>query len=365
MSAAREVDVEAARAILARFEAAHEALIEAMVSDGWPDAMAREGLAMHMRSWGVGAAADALRRELDAVGPGHRLMWPERVHHIWPALPGAGVGPALLGAMMGVPQAVKVSRRGRAFGEKVCELAGWEVLEGERWRQAPVVVVSGSDATLAEVRARVPGVRVVGYGHRVSFAVMVDGPTIDLREEAQQIAEDVVMWRQAGCFSVRAVIFVGQRERCRAFGERLAEVIAEVEVRLGADRLNEGEASARAQALSLAQMTGEVFVRGVGYVRLASSPFEGGESSPQAVSLHRVDAVEAIDAAVGVLAGQVQGVALAGAWRERPGVVERVASLGATRVAPAGQMQQVPLRWWHDGQPNLLSWVRVVECSEL
>ncbi|WP_164856083.1 acyl-CoA reductase [Lujinxingia sediminis] len=362
---AQRVDVKAGRAIVARLNAEQDALIEAMVTDGWPEAMAREGLAMHMRSWEVEGAAEALRRELEAVGPGQHLMWPQRVSHIWPALPGAGVGPVLLGAMMGVPQGVKVSRRGQAFGKTVCELAGWEVLEGERWREAPVVVVSGSDETLREVRARVPGARVVGYGHRVSFAVMIDGPTIELRREAQKIAEDVVMWRQAGCFSVRAVIFVGQEERCRAFGERLAEVIAQVEVRLGADTPDEGAVSARAQALTLAQMTGAVFVRGVGYVRLAAEPFETGESSPQAVSLHRVDEVDDIARAVGVREGQVQGVALAGAWQERSGVVERVASLGATRVAPAGQMQQVPLRWWHDGQANLLSWVRVVECSEL
>ncbi|TXD36102.1 hypothetical protein FRC98_13330 [Lujinxingia vulgaris] len=365
MSVAKRVDVEAGRAILACFEAGKEALVEAMVTDGWPEAMAREGLQLHMRSWEVDAAAEALRRELEAVGPGQHLMWPDRVHHIWPALPGAGVGPALLGAMAGVRQGVKVSRRGQAFGRALCELAGWEVLEGERWQEAPVVVVSGSDATLAEVRARVPGVRVVGYGHRVSFAVMVDGPTIDLRSEAQKIAEDVVMWRQAGCFSVRAVIVVGDASRCRLFGEELAEAIADVEARLGADRMEEGAASARAQALSLAQMTGEVFVRGVGYVRLAAGAFEAGESSPHAVSLHRVDEVENIAQAVGVPVGHVQGVALAGAWRERAGVVERVASLGATRVAPAGQMQAVPLRWWHDGRANLLSWARVVECSEL
>ncbi|RAL23947.1 hypothetical protein DL240_07305 [Lujinxingia litoralis] len=359
------MDVEVGRRVVERFAREERGLVEAMVADGWPEAMAREGLALHLQSWDVEQAAGRLERELAAVGPGQRVVWPKMVSHIWPMLPGAGVGPVLLGEMIGVKQGVRLSRRGACFGRKVCELAGWEVLQGERWGEAEVVVVSGSDATLHEIGRLAPGARVVGYGHRVSFGVLVDGVEVDLQEEARRFARDVVMWRQSGCFSVRAIVVVGEEARWRAFGKALAGCIAAEEARLGAGKMDEVQEAARAQGLALAQMQGEVYSEGVGYVRLAREAFEGGERGPHAVSVHRVEGIADLAPAVVQPRGQVQGVALGGAWAGREDLLEEVVRLGATRVAPAGQMQAPPLAWWHDGRANLLGWARVVEVSEV
>ncbi len=342
-------------------------LVEAAAKDGWPKAMVRTGLGMHRESWDVDSIATSLQAELRALeaSKGHRVVWPKRVHHIWPALPGAGLTPLLVGMLLGLEQVVHCSRRGLFFSRQLAHHAPWELLEDDdSWKEADLVVVSGSDETLDSVRREVePQGRVVGYGHRVSMAVVVDGSKegLDLQQEAQAIASDVVMWHQKGCFSVRAVLFCGREERCREFAEVLAQAIADGERRWDARGVGDAELANRAQALGVAEMGGEVFVEGVGYVRIVDEPFDGSREAIHSVTVHSVEGPERVREALSLATGHVQGVSLSVADEEQRGPwIEALSRAGATRICKAGRLQTPPAVWWHDGRPNALSWGRVV-----
>ncbi len=342
-----------------------EGLIEAAVADGWPREMAKAGFENHWQTWNVEALAESVRLELALVDQSPGLHWipPKKVHHIWPALPGAGLTPVLVGMLLGVAQAVRPSRRGLAVARRIAEHGQWELMEPDGpWHEADVVVVSGSDETLREVHEQMAGRgRVVGYGHRVSFGVVVDGDSVDLEGAARRLAADVVMWHQRGCFSVRGVLFCGVRERRRRFCEELAGAIAEREERWNAKHPGDTELAARAQALGLAQMKGPVFGSGVGYVTMSDEPFRGKREAIHSVTVHVVDGPEGLGEAVDLPVSAVQGVAMAGDWRSaRDEWLDALVRLGATRVAPAGTMQAPPADWWHDGRPNALGWGRVV-----
>ena len=342
-------------------------MVDAIVSDGWPRKMTHAGLAMHRKSWDVETIAQGLEEELSAVQTSavHRLVWPSSVHHIWPALPGAGLTPVLVAMLLDIPQAIRPSSRGTAFAQQVKDIGGPPLVEpGENWRDTDLVVVSGTDETLQQIRQMMSGRgRVVGYGHRVSFALVVDDKpeSVDVATIADALATDVVMWRQSGCFSVRAVLFCGSKERRRAFCRNLARAIGRREREWGADDAPDVLLQARAQALGVAQMRGEVFCEGIGFVRCEDAPFTGRQEAINSVTVHSVDDVDALQQVVDIAAHQIQGVALAGAWRtEANAWIDTLARLGATRIAEPGTMQCPSARWWHDGRPNGLDWARVV-----
>lgn len=344
-----------------------EGLVKAAVADGWPEAMVRAGLVRHRKTWDVDAMARSLTAELEAVSSSgvQRLLWPDEVHHIWPALPGAGLSPVLVGMLLGLEQVVHSSSRGVEFARRLAQAAPWELIEGDdAWRGARLVVVSGSDDTVASVRQVVePRGRVVGYGHRVSLAVVVDGKggTLDLAKEADAIASDVVMWHQKGCFSVRAVLFCGSAPRREAFAEELAAAIARRERQWDALEIGDAELAQRAQALGVAEMRGDVFCDGLGYVRLADDAFDGSREATHSVTVHAVEGPEAVDEVLALPVGHVQGVSLStpsDGGRNR--WIDALSQAGATRICEAGSLQTPPAAWWHDGRPNALSWARVV-----
>ena len=91
---------EAARAVVDGLWADKERLVESVVDDGWPEKMVRAGFQRHRRTWDVEELAESVEAELSvasAVSGQYRLVWPRRVHHVWPALPGAGMTPVLMG----------------------------------------------------------------------------------------------------------------------------------------------------------------------------------------------------------------------------------------------------------------------------
>jgi len=88
------------------------------------------------------------------------------------------------------------------------ELAEWPggtpSLEDTLFAEADGVTATGTEETLASLRTRLPArVRLVGYGHRVSFGYV--SRDVLSRSEARQIAaraaSDVAAWDQHGCLS--------------------------------------------------------------------------------------------------------------------------------------------------------------------
>lgn len=320
------------------------ATIDAVVADGWPRPMAEAGFALHARTWDIAAMAAALEHEMDQL-PGFTTV-PASVTHVWPALPGAGVAPLLYAALLGVPrQQVRASRRGAAFARHFVELwrrydAGLTLVD--TLAPADRYVVSGSDETVARVIQGVGAERVVGYGDRQSFAVVVPDPALDLAAVAEGVAVDVAMWFGKGCFSAHAVFFVGAEPRAREFGALLADALRRREDELLGGWADDGMAAARMQGLGLAEFQTTVWPARLGWVELRSR-WDGAPRPANAVVLCPcADPAAVIELDV----AHRQGVAWAG-----PGA-ERAASLGVTRICRPGELQAPEPAWPHDGVSN-------------
>lgn len=360
------IDSAQAAEYVAKLRSKRQALVDAAVADGWPAAMAVAGFDGHFQTWDIDGLARSLAREVALIEKSPHLHWvaPKKVHHLWPALPGAGLAPVLAGLLLGLPQAVRPSSRGSHLAAQLAHGAPWELLgPKDCWEAADTVVISGGDDTVAAVSDAVAATtKVVGYGHRVSLAVVDDGDgQADLQAAASELAKDVVMWHQRGCFSVRAILFCGGDKRRRQFCVDLAAAIGRCEQLWAADAPGEADLAARAQALGLAQMRGEIFCEGLGYVRFEAAPFDGAKEAVHSVTVHPVAGPADVADAVALERDSIQGVAMAGGWRKRREKwIAALGSLGATRIAAAGTMQAPPAQWWHDGQPNGLCLGRVV-----
>lgn len=376
--------------------------VSAIVADGWSERMARAGLELHQNTWNVDRMSRALERELRGFGGlaaldriaspaetrgevAHRLRRPREVIHVWPALPGAGLAPVLMGWMIGVSQTIRPSGRGQHFAQMIHERsreimgsahAGLELLFGApspRWREADALIVSGSDETIETLHEFLgrPGHRarptLIGYGHRVSFALIVDDGSEELlsdRELSMRCAQDIVMWHQQGCFSSRAVIFCGPHERGRAFAQRLGDSIALVEEALDARRLDDATLARRAQARGMAEMMGEVYGSGLGWVQMQSRPWRGEQVSPHVVSFHTIQRLDEVRQMVKLPAHNLQGCALHAPRHARRQSQEVLAQLGVTRICRPGALQSPTGSWFHDGQPNMLDLLRVTTIEE-
>lgn len=357
-------------------------LCEAVIRDGWPEAMARQGMIFGQKTWQIDVIARTFESELsDIIGVSsvevgadlQGIARPKSIVHIWPALPGAGLTPVLYGALLGVPQWIRPSRRGRNFAEYIAQIwphdaAPLRLLAPEdAWEFGEVTVVSGSDETVARVGEIVAENNaahrqiVTGYGHRVSFCVLVDGPSMDLADLAQKIATDTVMWHQMGCFSPRGVLFVGEDARLAEFGALLGAAIAGEEARLEANDLSAAELAQRAQARGVAEFQTDVWGSGIGWVQRSDDAFEGARISTHTLSLHPVESLAQLPKMLKLLPRHIQGVALAApaapdadfeAW------ANALRAAGATRICAPGTLQAPPGDWPHDGRPNTFEWVQ-------
>ncbi|MCX8155860.1 MAG: hypothetical protein N3J91_05325 [Verrucomicrobiae bacterium] len=241
--------------------------------------------------------------------------------------------------------------------------------------EADCITATGSDETLQTLRRVVPGhVRFLTYGHRVSFGFLC-------REElsahaakswAAKAAQDVAAWDQLGCLSPH--VFYVEREG-RISPEQWAEMLAAEMARME-QIMPRGPAPL--------EVTAAIASRRAFYaVRAAASPdtrfwqSEGNtawtvvyEADPrfQVSCLHRfiyVKAVENLEEALqgaDDLRGKVSTVGLAASSQRLPELARRLASWGANRVCPLGQMQKPPLTWRHDGRPalgDLVGWTQL------
>jgi hypothetical protein len=238
--------------------------------------------------------------------------------------------------------------------------------------EADCVTATGSDETLAAVRAKLPvRTRFLGYGQQVSFGFLA-AEVLHGRSARQLIggaADDVVAWNQLGCLSPH--VFYVQRG-----GEWVPEQFAEhLATELNRRELSEprGDVPKETAATIAAR-------RAIYEVRAAHSPDTRLWRSPDSTAwtvvseadalfqmscLHRFiyvkavkDLTEALHGADGVC-GRVSTVGLAADGPQRTELAAALAHWGVTRVCPIGQMQKPPLTWRHDGRPalgDLVTW---------
>lgn len=256
------------------------------------------------------------------------------------------------------------------------EIAEWRggdaLLDPVVFAEADCVTATGSDETLAAIRAKLPPkVRFLGYGHRASFAFVASGALAGFgaKRVVQRAAADVVAWDQLGCLSPQ-VVYVehGGGVSAEQFAELLAEELAKRESTEPRGALTTEVAATIASRRSFYE------------VRAAHSPdtrmwrSENStawtviyEADPkfQSSCLHRFIYVKGTpdleNALRGAdeLRGRVSTVGLAATEDKAPELAQQLARWGVTRVCSLGQMQNPPLTWRHDGRPalgDLVTW---------
>jgi hypothetical protein len=342
------------------------------------------GHAERLDQWAATDAEQTARRAAIATGP-------ELLAHIAAGnLPNPTFMSIILGVLVRSAQFVKCAS-GTAFLPRLfahslydaepklgacLELAEWRggnhSLENALFEGADCVTATGSDETLASIRARLPRqTRFLAYGHRVSFGYVANAflSAPHAREVAQRAAVDVAAWNQLGCLSPH-VIYVqdGGVMSPEQFAEMLAEELARRE-----ESEPRGELPIEAAAVIASR-------RSLYEVRAAHSPdtrhwcSQGStawtvvyEADPafQVSCLNRFVYVKGVKNLTEALRyaesvrGKVSSVGLAAPEHQARELAAELARWGATRVCPLGRMQLPPLTWRHDGRPalgDLLTW---------
>jgi Acyl-CoA reductase (LuxC) len=257
------------------------------------------------------------------------------------------------------------------------EVAEWRggnsALETALFAEADCVTATGSDETLAAIRAQLPvKTRFLGYGHRVSFGFV--GSEELYGSSAKKIiaraADDVVAWNQLGCLSPH-VIYV--QLGGEVFPEHFAQLLA--------DELEKREVSEPRGELPTEHAAAILSRRGIYEVRAAHSPemtqhwcskdstawtvIYEADARFQMSCLNRFIYIKGVaDLAAALrgaddIRGKVSTVGIAVPEDKAPEIATQLARWGATRICPLGQMQNPPLTWRHDGRPvlgDLVTW---------
>jgi hypothetical protein len=302
------------------------------------------------REWGTGAAARA-------AGEGPALV----AHVLASNVPALALPAIALGCLAGAAVLVKSGRddplSAPAFHRALCatdpELASTVVTAywpgGDPNREeaglgrAPVVVVTGGDATLAALGGRVRG-RLVAHGPRVSVAAVGRAALADAAAVAEALAVDVALHDQRGCLSPHAVyVETGGPLAPPAFAERLATALGAVAQRLPPGPAGVGErAAARLLAAEAEWIPGAaVFAGDGGTVVYEEVPVLRPTCGFRTVRVHPLADADALPALLP--AGAVECVGIAGI--PATPLVQRLRARGVSRICPAGRMQRPPLSW--------------------
>lgn len=262
------------------------------------------------------------------------------------------------------------------------EIAEWRggnlALEHALFAEADCITATGSDETLAAIRAKLPmKTRFLGYGHQVSFGFLSRHVLAGRRGRAlvTAAADDVVAWNQLGCLSPH-VFYV----------QRGGEIAPEHFAQLLAEELERREVTEPRGRVPTELAAGIASRRNIYEIRAAASQatmlwrstdttdwtvvFE--TDAPFSLScLHRfvyVKSVADLNATLhsaDAVRGDVSTVGLAAAEEESRGLSQQLARWGVTRICPIGQMQNPPLTWRHDGRPALADLITWTDLEEL
>ncbi len=238
--------------------------------------------------------------------------------------------------------------------------------------EADCICATGSDATIAAVRAQVkPPRRLVADGHRLSIAAVVPPETAEARVDlAGRLAVDIALWDQLGCLSPIAVFAVHpEPARMAALAEAIATALANAE-----KDWPRGAIDARA-AHEIAQQRAEAELRRASgravEVHASDSTAwtviveDGPELRP--APLHRFIRVIPVPdpqhllTAIKPLAAHLAAVAIEGFGEKATRLAHALADLGASRICAPGSLQSPPLDWRHGGRGVLAPLARFAD----
>lgn len=237
-------------------------------------------------------------------------------------------------------------------------------VESPLLEQVDAVIAFGNDASLEDLRQRIPaGVTFAPYGSRVSFSVVTRAALTPERipSLATRLALDAALLDQQGCLSPQAVYLEStagpeQEHLARAAARKLAEL----EETMPRRPLSSGEAMAIhnwRMKLRLRRAAGEP-------VMLLESP--GGTAWSVAVDpdaalrpcplnrclvLHPLPDLEQLPALLAPQRGRLSSAGLdcAGDEKRRLHLEQLLIDAGVSRIVPPGQAQLHVSPWSHDG----------------
>lgn len=330
-----------------------------------------------------------LRQDRASIAHGHDLI----VHVAGGVLPNPPITSIIIGLLARSAQFIKCPARAsflpRMFAHSLyavqpklgacLEIADWpggsDLLERALFAEASVVAATGSNETLAAIHARVPArARFLGYGHKLSFAFIARESLASVRrkEVVPLVADDILAWNQLGCLSPH-VIFVetGGPTPPAVFAELLAAELENRERREPRGFLPAAEAA----AIATRRMFHQVRAAAEDTTRIWSSAETTAwtvvyEEDPafQLSCLNRfiyvkpVSDMDHLMTAIASLQGSVSTVGVSAPAQRLNEIALRLARWGVTRICPAGQMQNPPLTWRHDGRPalaDLITWTDI------
>jgi hypothetical protein len=375
-------------------------LEQAPTATGFSEAMVREAIDLTFGALTHEALGELVDRELGnrrildefclrgrtrsrAIGP--RLI----VHFLAGNVPPPGIISMCHGLLLKSANLVKVSNRDPIFPALFAEslrdvdaeladcvaVLDWKrhdlALTHAALAKANAVIVYGDDQTISALRQLAPeGAMFLGYGHKISFAVIAkEAMTAEgLPALAEAAAFDASVYDQQGCLSPH-VFYVEERGELgpRKFAAALADAMAAYQQRVPRANLSVEEAAAMTQVRSGYEFRAASDRR----VAVWSSPnpnewtviYEDDPSFTPSC-LNRMVFVKPTDGLKRVLdsiqrfASKISTVGATPMTERTMAFAASLSNMGVHRVCPIGQMQRPPLSWHHDGRLNLAELVR-------
>ncbi|MGI4790938.1 MAG: acyl-CoA reductase [Janthinobacterium lividum] len=215
--------------------------------------------------------------------------------------------------------------------------------------EADIIMVQGSDATLARLQALCPaGKPFIGYGHRVSFGLLL--PDADIRQAALGFAKDVLMYDQGGCLSPQTIFVEGDFNSAQSFAATLAEALAErtLEYPLPFRATQAAQTVREARALAWMEEGNAIWEDPNLRWTVIARPQSGFAASPTfgVVSVQPLASLIDLPLALSAVADRLQGCAFAG--KATNGYL-----IGVSHFCSPGELQAPPLSWRQDGRDVL------------
>jgi hypothetical protein len=233
-------------------------------------------------------------------------------------------------------------------------------------READAVVVFGSDATIVDFRAQLQPHQVfVPHGHKLSFAFVLDDPSLDERSRRRPGCLNL---RPTGCLSP-TVFFIRENGSLsvEAYAERLAiemEKYASTNppVELTISQANVIRSLREETAFRIANREPmKMFTSSDTSWTVVADRAPGFPTSP----LNRVVFVKPFLADLPeIVAPLRESISTIGIWPSTEENAVFASALGAQRICSIGAMQTPSLTWHHDGGPVLAPLVRWVDWED-
>jgi hypothetical protein len=358
---------------------------ELPAATGFSPAMIRHGLPLMLEPLRGDAVACLLDRELGSRVTVDRTGGPPLILHVLSGnIPALAAAPLILSLAIKSAVMVKASHDDRVFPSLFIESlravdpqlaqcaaalywpGGRLDLESAAFGAVDLVVASGRDATVADIKRRVPR-RFIGHGHRISFAAVTREAIEDAGGVAKRLAYDTVLWDQQGCLSPQlAYIERGGPVAVERFAEILTQQLAQLATELPPRQLSLDEQAAiqrfRQEAEWRAARGEEVTVfaspGGVEWTVVYDAvPAFAPTPLNRTIWLKPIDALADLPPLLAPARPYLEAAGLAAPPDRRGELAALLTNAGVHRVCPLGVMQRPDLTWRPGGRPRVAEWV--------